>query len=205
VTFSGLIVGSMIPYAFSALTMSAVGQAANKMIAEIKRQFEEMKKDKPPQHDLCIAISTEASLRYMIAPGMLVLFTPLLTGLFFSKDCLSGLLAGIIVSGIQIAFSFSNTGGAWDNCKKLVEEGKYASTEYQNEQEKVNPFIFKKKDDRGKTTEEHKAAVVGDTVGDPLKDTSGPSINILMKLSAITSLIFGTFIAKSGGLIISAK
>jgi Na+/H+-translocating membrane pyrophosphatase len=175
------------------------------MIAEIKRQFEEMKKDKPPQHDLCIAISTEASLRYMIAPGMLVLFTPLLTGLFFSKDCLSGLLAGIIVSGIQIAFSFSNTGGAWDNCKKLVEEGKYASTEYQNEQEKVNPFIFKKKDDRGKTTEEHKAAVVGDTVGDPLKDTSGPSINILMKLSAITSLIFGTFIAKKGGLIIAAK
>ncbi len=127
-TFSGLIVGSMIPYAFSALTMSAVGQAANKMIAEIKRQFEEMKKDKPPQHDLCIAISTEASLRYMIAPGMLVLFTPLLTGLFFSKDCLSGLLAGIIVSGIQIAFSFSNTGGAWDNCKKKVEEGTYIST-----------------------------------------------------------------------------
>jgi inorganic pyrophosphatase len=196
ITFAGLIVGAMIPYAFSALTMAAVGKAANKMIAEIKRQFIGMKDGKKPDFDLCVGISTEASLNYMIAPGLLVLFTPLLTGLFFSKDCLSGLLAGNIVSGVQIAFSFSNTGGAWDNCKKLVAEGVYKIQD-----EDGSTFTFRKKAD-GVPTEEHKASVVGDTVGDPLKDTSGPSINILMKLSAITSLIFGTFIAESGGLII---
>merc|ERR1711957_500687 len=198
ITFAGLIVGSMIPYAFSALTMAAVGKAANKMIAEIKRQFVGMKEGKPAECDKCVEISTQASLNYMIAPGLLTLFTPLVTGLLFSKDCLSGLLAGIIASGIQIAFSFSNTGGAWDNCKKLVEEGSYKIKD-----EEGNDFYFKKKID-GKPTEEHKAAVVGDTVGDPLKDTSGPSINILMKLSAIPSLVFGSFIANSGGWIISA-
>jgi len=197
VTFAGLIIGAMIPYAFSALTMAAVGKAANKMIAEIKRQFIGMKDGKKPDFDLCVGISTEASLNYMIAPGLLVLFTPLLTGLFFSKDCLSGLLAGIIVSGVQIAFSFSNTGGAWDNTKKLIAEGVY---KVQDEDGKT--FLFRKKDEHGEPTEEHKASVVGDTVGDPLKDTSGPSINILMKLSAITSLIFGSFVANSGGLII---
>merc|ERR1740117_2740644 len=157
-----------------------------------------MKKGGKPDPNRCVAISTNASLKMMVAPGALVLFTPFFTGLFFSKNCLSGLLAGIIVSGVQIAFSFSNTGGAWDNCKKLVEEGSYKIKD-----EEGNDFYFKKKID-GKPTEEHKAAVVGDTVGDPLKDTSGPSINILMKLSAITSLVFGSFIANSGGWIISA-
>ena len=132
------------------------------------------------------------------------LFTPFFTGLFFSKDALSGLLAGIIVSGVQIAFSFSNTGGAWDNTKKLVAEGIHESTTIMFESEEHTPFIFKKKNLQGISTEEHNAAVVGDTVGDPLKDTSGPSINILMKLSAITSLIFASFIAKHGGLIIKA-
>ena len=194
----------MIPYAFSALTMSAVGQAANKMIAEIKRQFIEIKKGKEPDFDRCVAISTEASLKMMIAPGALVLFTPFFTGLFFSKDALSGLLAGIIVSGVQIAFSFSNTGGAWDNTKKLVAEGIHESTTIMFESEEHTPFIFKKKNSQGVSTDEHNAAVVGDTVGDPLKDTSGPAINILMKLSAITSLIFASFIAKHGGLIIKA-
>jgi inorganic pyrophosphatase len=198
ITFAGLIVGSMIPYAFSALTMAAVGQAANKMIAEIKQQFIGMKEGKPADFDRCVAISTEASLNYMIAPGILVLFTPLLTGILFSKDCLSGLLAGIIVSGVQIAFSFSNTGGAWDNTKKLITEGSYTI-----KTETGEDFTFKKKID-GVPTEEFVNAVVGDTVGDPLKDTSGPSINILMKLSAITSLIFGSFVARSGGLIIGA-
>merc|ERR1712167_380530 len=106
---------------------SAVGKAANKMIAEIKQQFIGMKQGKSADFDRCVGISTTASLNYMIAPGLLVLLAPLLTGLLFSKDCLSGLLAGIIVSGIQIAFSFSNTGGAWDNTKKLVEEGSYKS------------------------------------------------------------------------------
>jgi len=198
VTFAGLIIGAMIPYAFSALTMAAVGNAANQMIVEIKRQFVAMKQGKSAEFDKCVAISTEASLKYMIAPGILVLFTPLVTGLFFSKDALSGLLAGIIVSGIQIAFSFSNTGGAWDNTKKLITENLYTITDENGQQ-----FTFKKKID-GIPTEEFKASVVGDTVGDPLKDTSGPSINILMKLSAITSLIFGTFVAQSGGLIIGA-
>jgi H+-translocating diphosphatase len=149
VTFSGLMVGAMIPYAFSALTMAAVGKAANKMIAEIKRQFLEMKKGKKPDFDLCVGISTEASLSYMIAPGCLVIFTPLLTGLLFSKDALSGLLAGIIVSGIQIAFSFSNTGGAWDNCKKLVEEGVHKSTTVMDVNDEASPFVFQKKNSRG--------------------------------------------------------
>ena len=175
------------------------------MIAEIKKQFIEIKKGKEPDFDRCVGISTDASLKMMIAPGALVLFTPLLTGLLFSKDALSGLLSGIIVSGIQIAFSFSNTGGAWDNCKKLVEEGSHESKINMNEAEESEPFVFRKKNEFGVSTEEHKAAVVGDTVGDPLKDTSGPSINILMKLSAITSLIFGTFIARHGGLIVGSK
>lgn len=152
-----------------------------------------------------MAISTEASLQYMVAPGLLVIFTPLLTGLLFSKDALSGLLAGIIVSGIQIAFSFSNTGGAWDNTKKLISEGTFKSTKPLNEQEQLNPFVFRKKNPDGTPTAEHSASVIGDTVGDPLKDTSGPAINILMKLSAITSLVFGSFIANRGGLIVAAR
>lgn len=207
ITFAGLLVGAMLPYAFSALTMSAVGEAAMEMIDEIKSQFEGMKKGGKCDSNRCVKISTDASLKMMIAPGALVLFTPFFTGLLFSKNCLSGLLAGAIVSGIQIAFSFSNTGGAWDNCKKLVEEGCYESTskKYAEEGDVVHPFVFKKKDAEGKSTPEHVAAVIGDTVGDPLKDTSGPSINILMKLSAITSLIFGTFIAEKGGLIVSAN
>ena len=203
--FAGLIVGAMIPYAFSALTMAAVGEAANEMIQEIKTQFTKMKNEgAAPDPDRCVAISTKASLKKMIAPGALVIFTPFLTGLLFSKNALNGLLAGIIVSGIQIAFSFSNTGGAWDNCKKGIETGTYHSTNAMNEEEEKQAFLFKKKDKNGQPTEEHKAAVVGDTVGDPLKDTSGPSINILIKLSAITSLIFGGFVASHGGLIVKA-
>ena len=199
ITFSGLIVGAMLPYAFSAMTMKAVGDAAMEMIEEIKKQFDDMKKGHKMDSDRCVAISTKASLKMMIAPGALVIFTPFVVGMLFSKNCLSGLLAGILVSGIQIAFSFSNTGGAWDNCKKLVEEGSYKSTsksfQAENEDSVMNPFVFRKKGPDGKPTDEHVAAVVGDTVGDPMKDTSGPSINILMKLSAITSLVFGGFIA----------
>ena len=162
-----------------------------------------MKKGKEADPDRCVAISTRASLNKMLAPGALVIFTPFLVGLFFSKNCLDGLLAGIIVSGIQIAFSFSNTGGAWDNAKKYIESGDNPSIQALTKEEEVKPFIFKKKGEDGRPTEEYANAVVGDTVGDPLKDTSGPSINILIKLSAITSLIFGGFIAEHGGLIIS--
>ncbi len=125
--FAGLIVGAMIPYAFSAMTMAAVGEAANEMIAEIKSQFIKMKQGEPADPDRCVAISTKASLKKMMAPGALVIFTPVTVGLLFSKNALNGLLAGIIVSGIQIAFSFSNTGGAWDNAKKSIEAGTYRS------------------------------------------------------------------------------
>ena len=164
-----------------------------------------MQQGKPPQPEKCVAISSQASLNKMIAPGCLVIFTPLVVGMLFSKDALSGLLTGIIVSGIQIAFSFSNTGGAWDNAKKFVEEGINTSRRPMSPEEETRPFIFTKKDSDGNPTEVHKAAVIGDTVGDPLKDTSGPSINILIKLSAITSLVFGGYIANQGGILLKAK
>jgi len=196
--FAGLLLGAMIPYWFSAMTMKAVGIAAQEMIQEIKRQFENediRERRQEPDYDRCIAISTTASLKYMVAPGALVLGTPFFIGFMFGPTAVSGLLAGILVSGIQIAISFSNTGGAWDNAKKYVEEGSH--------QYPIDPVTGNRyTDDDGndyfrKGTEAHKAAVVGDTVGDPLKDTSGPSINILIKLSAITSLVFGGFFQKN--------
>ena len=187
--FSGLLVGAMLPYAFSALTMAAVGQAANEMIVEITRQFRSgliQADDREPDYDRCIAISTNASLKKMVLPGLLVIGTPLLFGILFGPRGVSGLLAGAIVSGVQIAISFSNTGGAWDNAKKYVESGVYSKVHRAKHNE--NEYVLLEK-----RTDAHKAAVVGDTVGDPLKDTSGPSINILIKLSAITSLVFADF------------
>ena len=186
-TFAGLLIGAMLPYWFSAMTMKAVGDAAQEMLKEIRRQFIAMDKDKslPADHETCIAISTNASPKKMIAPGILVIVSPLLAGSLFGYQATNGILAGCIVSGIQIAFSASNSGGAWDNAKKFVEAGKL----------KINDVVVKKGDDA------HAAAVCGDTVGDPLKDTSGPSINILIKLSAICSLVFGTFLTQYGGLI----
>jgi Na+/H+-translocating membrane pyrophosphatase len=143
-----------------------------------------------PDHERCIAISTDASLKKMIAPGLLVILSPLVAGCFFGYQATNGVLAGCIVSGIQIAFSASNSGGAWDNAKKFVE---------------AKRLIVKEADGRERVVQkgdkEHAAAVTGDTVGDPLKDTSGPSINILIKLSAICSLVFGTFLTQYGGLI----
>lgn len=185
--FSGLLVGAMLPYAFSALTMSAVGQAANEMIVEITRQFRAglIQSDAEPDYERCISISTKASLRMMVAPGVLVIGSPLLVGILFGPRGVSGLLAGAIVSGVQIAISFSNTGGAWDNAKKYVESGVYSKVHKKKDSDEFE-FLEKR-------TEAHKAAVVGDTVGDPLKDTSGPAINILIKLSAITSLVFGDY------------
>jgi len=128
----------------------------------------------------------------MIAPGLLVICTPLATGFLFGTSAVSGLLAGNIVSGVQIAISFSNTGGAWDNCKKYIEANVHKSKQLLPGEEEGHEYVFKKGSDA------HKAAVVGDTVGDPLKDTSGPSINILIKLSAITSLVFGEFFVNTG-------
>lgn len=190
--FASLLLGAMLPYAFSALTMQAVGDAANDMIKEISDQFADGKilsGEKKPDYDKCIAISTKASLRMMIVPGLLVIGSPLILGAALGPKAVGGLLAGCIVSGVQIAFSFSNTGGAWDNAKKYVESGEHYTKKI-TDPKTGQKILMKKK------TECHQAAVTGDTVGDPLKDTSGPSINILIKLSAITSLVFGGFFTK---------
>lgn len=193
-TFAGLLLGAMLPYWFSAMTMKAVGDAAKEMIQEIQEQFKHIMQGAEPNHERCIEISTNASLKKMVAPGALVIISPLLAGWLFGYQATNGILAGAIVSGIQIAFSASNSGGAWDNAKKYIESGK--KWERVPPVEGMSPFINKKED-----REIHSAAVVGDTVGDPLKDTSGPSINILIKLSAICSLVFGTFLATYGGVI----
>jgi len=174
--FSGLLYGAMMPYWFSAMTMKSVGQAANDMVAECMAQFPKIiSGEMKPDYHRCISISTEASLKEMIAPGVLVIGSPLIAGVCFGRNCTAGLLAGSLVSGVQLAISMSNTGGAWDNAKKYIESGGLG-VEF------------------GKGSSAHKAAVTGDTVGDPLKDTSGPSLNILVKLSAIMSLVFGTVI-----------
>lgn len=185
-TFAGLLFGAMIPYAFSALTMSAVGEAAEEMIGEIQTQVSAMMKAAQekegcnaimiktgsyPDHNRCVKISTQASLKKMILPGCIVILSPLLFGTLFGFKFVSGMLAGTITSGIQIAFSASNTGGAWDNAKKYIEAKKLG-------------------DEFGKGSEVHAASVIGDTVGDPLKDTSGPALNILIKLMAIISVVF---------------
>jgi len=188
-TFTGLLIGAMLPYWFSAMTMKSVGMAADQMFVECMRQMKIiMEENGAPDYKRCIAISTEASLKEMIAPGALVILAPLIAGIGFGKNACAGLLAGGLVSGVQMAISMSNTGGAWDNAKKYIEGGH-----------------CKDKDGKvlGKGSATHKNAVTGDTVGDPLKDTSGPSLNILVKLSAITSLVFGSVIAdfsnESGG------
>jgi inorganic pyrophosphatase len=185
--FAGLLVGAMIPYWFSAMTMKSVGDAANEMVLEVRRQFATrpgiMAGTEEPDYDTCIRISTDASLKEMIPPGALVMLTPLIVGFLFGVQMLAGLLLGALVSGVQMAQSASNTGGAWDNAKKYIEQGNLPNG-------------------HGKGSDEHKAAVVGDTVGDPLKDTSGPSLNIVMKLMAIISLVFArAFPTNEGGLV----
>lgn len=192
ITFAMLICGGMIPYWFSALTMKSVGKAAMDMVKEVARQFREIPgllEGTPghgePEHGECIRIATEASLKEMILPGALVILSPLLVGTFLGVNALVGFLSGSLCSGVQIAVSMSNTGGAWDNAKKYVEKGmlkfKIPGT---------NPQEYKV---QTKGSDAHKAAVVGDTVGDPFKDTSGPAINIVMKLMAILSLVFADF------------
>merc|ERR1711907_562978 len=159
------------------------------MVQEVKRQFETIEGllegrpgHAPPDHAKCIAISTNASLREMVLPGLLVILSPIIVGSLFGVEAVSGLLIGSLTSGVQLAISQSNTGGAWDNAKKYVEKGKVKTTE-EDGTVKVH----------GKGSDVHKAAVAGDTVGDPLKDTSGPALNILMKLQAIISLVFADF------------
>jgi inorganic pyrophosphatase len=168
----------MMPYAFAAWTMKSVGEAANDMVEECRRQFPLILANKAePDYKRCISISTQASLREMLAPGALVILSPLVTGMVFGKDATAGLLTGAMVSSVQLAISMSNSGGAWDNAKKWIEAGGDGSKEF------------------AKGSEAHKNAVTGDTVGDPLKDTSGPALNIVMKLTAIISLVFGFAIA----------
>lgn len=179
--FGGLLFGAMLPFIFSAFTMKSVGDAAKDMVEEVRRQFKEipglMEGTGKPDYKKCVDISTTAALREMIAPGLLVILSPLLVGWLFGIKCLAGMLAGALVSGVVLAISSANSGGAWDNAKKYIEAaGK-------------------------KGTDLHKAAVVGDTVGDPFKDTSGPAINILIKLMAIISLVFVEFFVTHGGLL----
>ncbi len=168
----GLFVGGMLPFLFGAITMEAVGKAAFKMIEEVRRQFREipglMDGKARPDYARCVSISTDAALKEMIVPGLLAVFAPLATGLLLGKEALGGLLAGALVTGVLVAIQMSNSGGAWDNAKKFIESGHLG----------------------GKGTPTHEAAVVGDTVGDPYKDTSGPSMNILVKLMTIVALVF---------------
>ncbi len=173
---AGLFVGGMIPFIFSALCISAVGRAAMAMVEEVRRQFREipgiMEYKAKPEYEKCVAISTKASIREMVAPGMIALITPIIVGFAFGPEVLGGLLAGVTVSGVLMGIFQSNAGGAWDNAKKSFEKGV-----------EINGEMYYKK------SEPHKASVTGDTVGDPFKDTSGPSMNILIKLMSIVSLV----------------
>ncbi|HEX6987945.1 MAG TPA: sodium-translocating pyrophosphatase, partial [Bacillota bacterium] len=168
----GVFVGGMLPMLFSAMTMEAVGKAAEQMIAEVRRQFREiagiMEGTARPDYARCVDISTRAALREMIVPGVMAVVVPLIIGLLLGKEALGGLLAGALVVGVLQAINMANAGGAWDNAKKFIETGQLG----------------------GKGSDAHKAAVVGDTVGDPFKDTAGPSLNILIKLMSIVALVF---------------
>ena len=178
----GLLIGGMLPFLFSAMTMESVGKAANQMIEEVRRQFKEipgiMEGKSKPEYAKCVDISTAAALKEMLIPGIMAVLAPLAIGILLGKEALGGLLAGSLVTGVLMAIFMANAGGAWDNAKKYIEEGHHG----------------------GKGSEPHKAAVVGDTVGDPFKDTSGPSINILIKLMTIVSVVFAPLINKIGGL-----
>lgn len=179
---AGLFIGGMIPFIFSALCIQAVGKAAMDMVQEVRRQFREipgiMEYTAKPEYDKCVAISTKASLREMMMPGAIALITPVIVGFLFGPEVLGGMLAGVTVSGVLMGIFQSNAGGAWDNAKKSFEKGVM-----------INGEMFYKK------SEPHKASVTGDTVGDPFKDTSGPSMNILIKLMSIVSLVIAPFIA----------
>ena len=179
----GMLIGGMLPFLFSAMTMSSVSRAAYQMIEEVRRQFKTMpgimKGTEKPDYKSCVAISTTAALKEMLVPGVMAVLAPLVVGILLGPSALGGLLAGALVTGVMMAIFMSNAGGAWDNAKKYIENGNHG----------------------GKGSEAHKAAVVGDTVGDPFKDTSGPSINILIKLMTVVSLVFAPLFLSIGGLL----
>ena len=179
----GIFIGGMLTFLFSAFTMESVSKAAYKMIEEERRQFREkpgiMKGEEKPDYKSCVAISTTAALHEMLLPGLMAVIVPVVVGVLLGVDALGGLLSGSLVTGVLMAIFMSNAGGAWDNAKKYIEEGNHG----------------------GKGSEAHKAAVVGDTVGDPFKDTSGPSINILIKLMTVVSLVFAPLFLSIGGLL----
>lgn len=180
---AGLFIGAMLPFLFSAMTMNSVGRAANDMIEEVRRQFREdkgiMEGTSKPDYARCVDISTKAALKEMILPGLMAIVAPLAVGIIMGTEALGGMLAGALSSGVLLAIMMSNAGGAWDNAKKYIEEGHFG----------------------GKGNDPHKAAVVGDTVGDPFKDTSGPSINILIKLMTIVAVVFAPLFVAIGGLL----
>lgn len=180
----GLFIGGMLPFLFAALTMNSVGKAANEMVMEVRRQFKEidgiMDGTGKPDYDRCVAISTKAALREMILPGVLAVIIPVGVGLLLGPETLGGLIAGAVVTGVLLAIMMSNAGGAWDNAKKYIESGEYG----------------------GKGSDAHTAGIVGDTVGDPFKDTSGPSMNILIKLMSIVALVFAPVIVEYGGILL---
>ena len=180
---AGLFIGAMLPFLFSAMTMNSVGRAANEMIEEVRRQFKEdkgiMEGTSKPDYAKCVDISTKAALKEMILPGFMAIAAPLAVGIVMGTEALGGMLAGALSSGVLLAIMMSNAGGAWDNAKKYIEEGHFG----------------------GKGSDSHKAAVVGDTVGDPFKDTSGPSINILIKLMTIVAVVFAPLFVAIGGLL----
>ena len=179
----GLFIGAMLPFLFSAMTMNSVGRAANQMIEEVRRQFREdkgiMEGTSKPDYANCVDISTAAALKEMVAPGIMAVLAPLAVGLILGPEALGGMLGGALSAGVLMAIMMSNAGGAWDNAKKYIEEGHFG----------------------GKGSEPHKAAVVGDTVGDPFKDTSGPSINILIKLMTIVAVVFAPLFVQVGGIL----
>ena len=176
----GLLLGGMLPFIFTALTMESVSKAAYSMIEEVRRQFRTipgiLEGTGKPDYKSCVAISTTAALKEMLVPGVMAVLAPLAVGLLLGTGALGGMLAGALVTGVLMAIFMSNSGGAWDNAKKYIEDGNHG----------------------GKGSEAHKAAVVGDTVGDPFKDTSGPSINILIKLMTVVSLVFASIFSASG-------
>ena len=179
----GIFIGGMLTFLFSAFTMESVSKAAYSMIEEVRRQFREkpgiMKGEEKPDYKSCVAMSTTAALHEMLLPGLMAVIVPVVVGVLLGVDALGGLLSGSLVTGVLMAIFMSNAGGAWDNAKKYIEEGNHG----------------------GKGSEAHKAAVVGDTVGDPFKDTSGPSINILIKLMTVVSLVFAPLFLSIGGLL----